>query len=67
MIRAAQMTRSAGSVNIEWTNDVTLQLNSEYEMHVVSWDRTHKFYKFVNKNMMRGREFLKNLASVWQK
>jgi hypothetical protein len=30
-IRAAQMTRSAGSVNKEWTNDVTLQLISEYE------------------------------------
>jgi hypothetical protein len=42
------MTRSAGSVDMERTNDATLQLISEYEKHVVLWDRTHKFYKLVN-------------------
>jgi hypothetical protein len=46
-IRAAQMTRSARSVNMEWTNDATLQLISEYQKHVVLWDSTHKFYKLV--------------------
>jgi hypothetical protein len=43
------MTRSAGSVNMEWwTNYVTLRLISEYEKHVVLWDSTLKFYKLVN-------------------
>ena len=41
------MTRS---VNMELTNDATLQLISEYQKHVVLWDRTHKFYKLVNKS-----------------
>ena len=34
-ISAAQMTRSADSVNMEWTNDATVQLISEYQKHVV--------------------------------
>ena len=47
------MTRSAGSVYMERTNDVTLQLFSEYEKHVVLWDRTHKFHKLVSKKKKR--------------
>jgi hypothetical protein len=43
------MTRSARSVNMEWTNDARLQLISEYQKHVVLWDSTHKFCKLVNK------------------
>ena len=66
-IRAAQMTRSAGTVNMEWTNDATLQLISEYEKYGVLWDRTRKFYKLVNRKMARGRKFLENLKQVWQK
>ena len=42
VIRVAQLTRSAGSVNMEWTNDATLQLISEYENHVL-WDSYHDF------------------------
>ena len=40
------MTRS---VNVEWANEATLELISECQKHVVLWDRTHKFYKLVNK------------------
>jgi hypothetical protein len=43
------MTHSAGSINMEWMNDATLQLISEYQKHVILWDSTHKFYKLVNK------------------
>ena len=35
--------------NMEWTDDATLKLISEYEKHVVLWDSTHQFYKLVNK------------------
>ena len=30
------------TVNMEWTNDVTLQLISEYEKHVVLWEEISK-------------------------
>jgi hypothetical protein len=48
-ISAAQMTRNARNVNMEWTNDAMPQLISESKKLVVLWDRTHKFYKLVNK------------------
>jgi hypothetical protein len=35
-------------VNMEWTNDATLQLFSEYQKYVALWDSTRKFYKLVN-------------------
>ena len=28
-------------------------MQREYEKHVVLWDRTHKFYKLVNKKKWR--------------
>ena len=43
MIGAAQLTRSAGSVNMEWTKDATLEVISEYEKQVVLWDSCHDF------------------------
>ena len=55
------MTRSAGTVNMEWTNDVTLQLFSEYEKHVVLWDSTHKFYKPINKKNDAWEEIAKEV------
>ena len=33
---------------MEWTNNATVQLISEYQKHVILWDSTHKFYKLVN-------------------
>ena len=62
MIHAAQLTRSARSVNMEWTNDATLELISEYEKRVVLWDRTHKFYKLVNKKNDAWEEISKKLG-----
>ena len=56
------MTRSAGSVNMEWTNDATLELISEYEKHMVLWDSTHKFYKLVNKRDDGWEEIAKEVA-----
>jgi hypothetical protein len=53
---------------MEWTNDdATLQLISEYEKRVVLWDRTHKFYKLVNKKNDAWEELLKNLAELKKK
>ena len=56
------MTRSAGSVNMGWTNDVALKLISEYEKHVVLWDRTHKFCKLVNKRKDAWEEIAKEVG-----
>ena len=56
------MTRSAGSVNMEWTNDATLALISEYEKHVGLWDSTHKFYKLVNKRDDAWEEIAKEVG-----
>ena len=56
------MTRSAGSVNIEWTNNATLQLISEYQKHVVLWDSTHKFYKLGNKKNDAWEEIAKEVG-----
>jgi LysM repeat protein len=50
------MTRSAGSVNMEWTNDVTVQLISEYQKHVVL------FYKLVNKKNDACEEIAKEVG-----
>jgi hypothetical protein len=56
------MTRSAGIVNMEWTNDVTLILISEYQKHVVLWDRTHKFHKLVNNKNDAWEEIAKEVG-----
>jgi hypothetical protein len=55
------MTRSAGIVNMEWKNDATLQLISEYYKHVVLWDSGHKFYKLVNKKNDAWEEIAKEV------
>jgi transcription initiation factor IIE alpha subunit len=62
VISAAQLTRSAGSVNIEWTNNATLELISEYQKHVVLWDSAHKFYKLVNKKNDAWEEIAKEVG-----
>ena len=46
----------------EWMNDATLQLISEYQKHVVSWDSTHKFYKLVNKQNDAWEEIAKEVG-----
>ena len=56
------MTRSAGSINMERTNDATFQLISEYQKHVVFWDRTHKFYKLVSKKNDAWEEIAKEVG-----
>jgi DNA-binding transcriptional regulator WhiA len=56
------MTRSAGSINMEWTNEATLQVISEYEEHVVLLDSTHKFYKLVNKKNDAWEEIAKEVG-----
>jgi hypothetical protein len=38
-----QLSWHARSVNMEWTNDATLELISEYEKQVVLWDTYHDF------------------------
>ena len=53
--------RSAGSINMEWTNNATLKLISEYQKHVVLWDSTHKFYKLVNKKNDAWEEIAKEV------
>ena len=53
------------AVNMEWTNDVTLQLISVKSV----WFCGTAAISFTNlwiKKMTRGRKFLKNWASVWQ-
>jgi hypothetical protein len=59
---SAQKTHSAGSVNMVWTNDATLQLISEYQKHVVLWDSTHNFYKLVNKKNDAWEEIAKEVG-----
>jgi hypothetical protein len=47
---------------MEWTNDVTLKLISEYEKLVVLWESTHKFYKLVNKKNDAWEEIAKEVG-----
>ena len=47
---------------MERTNDATLELKSEYEKHVVLWDRTHKFYKLVNNKNDAWEEIAKEVG-----
>jgi hypothetical protein len=47
---------------MEWMNNATVQLISEYQKHVILWDRTHKFYKLVNKNNDSWEEIAKEVG-----
>jgi hypothetical protein len=47
---------------MEWTNDATLRLISECQKRVVLWDRTHKFYKLVNKKNDAWEEIAKEVG-----
>jgi hypothetical protein len=50
--------------NMEWTDDATLKLISEYEKHVVLWDSTHQFYELVNKKNDAWEEMSKELDII---